>query len=163
MSYQDKTLTCSDCGAQFAFTANEQAFYADRGFTNEPKRCPACRQSRKSQRGGSDFGGASSYGSGGGGSSYSSGYSAGGNGGNGGGGYSGGGGGGGGGYGGGSGGAGRSREMHVVTCSSCGGEARVPFVPRGDRPVYCSDCFSQQRAGSSAGGGGGGGNRGGRY
>ena len=153
MSYQDKTLTCSDCSAQFVFTANEQAFYADRGFTNEPKRCPACRQSRKSQRGGSDYGGASS--SYGGGSGYSSGYSAGGNGG--GGGYS---SGGGGGYGGGSGGGGRSREMHVVTCSSCGGEARVPFVPRGDRPVYCSDCFGQQRAGSGASGGG---NRGGRY
>ena len=142
MSYQDKTLTCSDCGAQFVFTANEQAFYADRGFTNEPKRCPACRQSRKSQRGG-DYGG-SSYGGGSGGGSYSSGYSAGGN--------------GGGSYGGG--GGGRSREMHVVTCSGCGGEARVPFVPRGDRPVYCSDCFSQQRAGSGSGGGGG---RGGRY
>ena len=147
MSYQDKTLTCSDCGAQFVFTANEQAFYADRGFTNEPKRCPACRQSRKSQRGG-DYAGGGSYGGGGGG--YSSGYSAGGNGG---GGY-----GGGGSYGGG-GGGGRSREMHVVTCSSCGGEARVPFVPRGDRPVYCSDCFGQQRAAT----GGGGGGRGGRY
>ena len=156
MSYQDKTLTCSDCGAQFVFTGNEQAFYADRGFTNEPKRCPACRQSRKSQRGG-DYGG-SSYGGGSGGGSYSSGYSAGGNGGGGsyGGGYS---SGGGGGYSGGGSGGGRSREMHVVTCSGCGGEARVPFVPRGDRPVYCSDCFSQQRAGSGSGGG----SRGGRY
>ena len=50
------------------------------------------------------------------------------------GGYSG--GGGGGGYGGG------QREMHEVKCASCGGVARVPFVPRGDRPVYCRDCFS---------------------
>jgi CxxC-x17-CxxC domain-containing protein len=33
------------------------------------------------------------------------------------------------------------REMHEVTCASCGGVARVPFVPRGDRPVYCSECF----------------------
>ncbi len=48
------------------------------------------------------------------------------------------GGGGGGGFGGGS----RApREMHEVTCASCGGVARVPFVPRGDRPVYCSECF----------------------
>ena len=140
MSYQDKTLTCSDCGAQFVFTGNDQAFYADRGFTNEPKRCPACRQSRKAQRNSGDYGGGS-YSSGG----YSGGgYSAGGNGG----------GNGGGSYGGG----GRSREMHVVTCSSCGNEARVPFLPRGARPVYCSDCFSQQRAAS-----GGGGGRGGRY
>jgi len=33
------------------------------------------------------------------------------------------------------------REMHTATCSSCGNEARVPFVPRGDKPVYCSDCY----------------------
>jgi CxxC-x17-CxxC domain-containing protein len=54
-----------------------------------------------------------------------------------------GGGGGGGGYGGGARGGDRGapREMHEVTCASCGGVARVPFVPRGDRPVYCSECF----------------------
>lgn len=40
---------------------------------------------------------------------------------------------------------GRQREMYAVTCSSCGNEARVPFQPRGDRPVYCSDCFERQR------------------
>jgi CxxC-x17-CxxC domain-containing protein len=33
------------------------------------------------------------------------------------------------------------REMHSATCSRCGKEARVPFVPRGDKPVYCSDCY----------------------
>jgi len=33
------------------------------------------------------------------------------------------------------------REMHTATCASCGGEARVPFVPRGDKPVYCSNCY----------------------
>jgi CxxC-x17-CxxC domain-containing protein len=33
------------------------------------------------------------------------------------------------------------REMHSATCSSCGGEALVPFVPRGDKPVYCSNCY----------------------
>jgi CxxC-x17-CxxC domain-containing protein len=42
-------------------------------------------------------------------------------------------------------GGGRSREMFSVTCSNCGNEARVPFEPRGDKPVYCSDCFSQQK------------------
>jgi CxxC-x17-CxxC domain-containing protein len=46
----------------------------------------------------------------------------------------------------------RQREMFTVTCSACGNEAQVPFQPRGDKPVYCSDCFSQQRG--SAGGGG---------
>jgi CxxC-x17-CxxC domain-containing protein len=33
------------------------------------------------------------------------------------------------------------REMHTATCAACGGEARVPFVPRGDKPVYCSNCY----------------------
>ena len=37
------------------------------------------------------------------------------------------------------------REMHTALCSSCGREAQVPFVPRGDKPVYCSDCFQSQR------------------
>ena len=37
------------------------------------------------------------------------------------------------------------REMHEARCDSCGGVARVPFVPRGDKPVYCSDCFSRSR------------------
>ena len=58
--------------------------------------------------------------------------------------------GGGGGYSSGGGGYGREREMYSVTCSSCGNEARVPFQPRGDRPVYCSDCFSRQRAGGGS-------------
>ncbi len=40
------------------------------------------------------------------------------------------------------------REMHEATCDSCGGVARVPFVPRGDKPVYCSDCFSRSRGSS---------------
>jgi CxxC-x17-CxxC domain-containing protein len=46
----DKTLTCSDCGQEFAFTASEQQFYADRQFS-EPRRCPSCRAIRKAQRG----------------------------------------------------------------------------------------------------------------
>lgn len=33
------------------------------------------------------------------------------------------------------------REMFSATCSRCGKEAQVPFVPRNDRPVYCSDCY----------------------
>ena len=35
-----------------------------------------------------------------------------------------------------------------VTCASCGKEAKVPFIPRGDKPVYCDDCFHQQRRSS---------------
>ena len=38
------------------------------------------------------------------------------------------------------------REMHHAVCAECGKDATVPFQPRGDRPVYCSDCFSKQRA-----------------
>lgn len=49
---QDKTIQCADCGADFTFTASEQEFFASKGFTNEPKRCPVCRQSRKQTRGG---------------------------------------------------------------------------------------------------------------
>ena len=124
MSYADKTITCRDCGTEFVFTAGEQEFYAQKGFTNEPTRCPSCRQARKSgggsSRGGGygdrdSYGGGSSRGGGGGGGGYSSG----------------------------------PREMHTTTCASCGKEAQVPFVPRGDKPVYCSDCFQEQRRSSS--------------
>ena len=49
----DKTLKCRDCGASFVFTANEQAFYQEKGFENEPQRCPSCRAAKKQQsRGG---------------------------------------------------------------------------------------------------------------
>lgn len=126
------------------FTAGEQAFYAERQFAHEPKRCAACRQSRGSRGGGGGGYDSGGYGGGGyssgGGSSYGSGGS----------GYSSGGGYGGGGRSGGyGGGGGGQRQMHVAVCSSCGGEARLPFVPRGDRPVYCSDCFGRQRDGGS--------------
>jgi CxxC-x17-CxxC domain-containing protein len=63
-STTDKTLTCADCGQEFAFTASEQQFYSDRGFT-EPRRCSSCRASRKAARG--DSGGGGGYSSGGGG------------------------------------------------------------------------------------------------
>lgn len=100
MSYADKTLSCRDCGAEFTFTASEQEFYAQKGFTNEPTRCSSCRATRKAQGGG---GGGRRMGSSG------------------------------------------PREMHSAICSGCGKEAKVPFEPRGDKPVYCSDCFQSQR------------------
>lgn len=52
MNYQDITLQCVDCGKDFAFTASEQEFYAKKGFTNQPKRCPDCRMKKKQQMGG---------------------------------------------------------------------------------------------------------------
>ena len=101
MSYQDRTLSCQECGQSFTFSADDQAFHADKGFTNDPKRCPTCRQARRNERSSGGFGG---------------GYDRG------------------------------PREMHTVVCAECGKVATVPFQPRGDRPVYCSDCFSKQRA-----------------
>jgi CxxC-x17-CxxC domain-containing protein len=50
MAFQDKTLQCSDCGATFTFSAEEQSFFQSKGYTNEPKRCPSCRRARKSER-----------------------------------------------------------------------------------------------------------------
>ncbi len=52
---------------------------------------------------------------------------------------------GGGGYGGGGYGGGGSRQMYDAVCADCGGTASVPFQPREDRPVYCSDCFSKHK------------------
>jgi CxxC-x17-CxxC domain-containing protein len=126
--YSDKTLTCADCGQEFVFTASEQDFYAQRGFT-EPRRCASCRASRKAARQASEAGSYGSYGAGGG---YSAGgYTSGGS-------YS----AGGGGY--------RDRgprEMFSATCSNCGREAQVPFRPTSGKPVYCSDCFRSMRGG----------------
>src|SRR5260370_31108421 len=47
-NYQDRTLTCRDCGQDFTFTVGEQEFYASRGLTNLPGRCPECRAARRS-------------------------------------------------------------------------------------------------------------------
>ena len=122
--YSDKNLTCADCGQEFVFTASEQDFYAQRGFT-EPRRCASCRASRKAAR--ASEGGGSSYGSYGAGGGYSAG------------------GGGGGGYGGGGYRDRGPREMFAATCSNCGREAQVPFRPTSGKPVYCSDCFRTMR------------------
>lgn len=64
MAYVDKTLKCSDCGADFTFTASEQEFFAGKGFVNEPGRCQTCRAARKAQRGNSGSGSYSSNGGG---------------------------------------------------------------------------------------------------
>jgi len=49
MGFEDKSIQCSDCGATFTFSAEEQELFQSRGYTNEPKRCPSCRQARKSE------------------------------------------------------------------------------------------------------------------
>lgn len=53
--FNDKIMVCKDCGQEFTFTAGEQEFYAERGFTNEPQRCKSCRDARKN--GGNNGGG----------------------------------------------------------------------------------------------------------
>lgn len=49
MSYQDKRIRCRDCGEEFVFTTSEQQFFAEKGFDNEPKRCPTCRRAKRDQ------------------------------------------------------------------------------------------------------------------
>jgi CxxC-x17-CxxC domain-containing protein len=46
MEFQDKVLSCIDCGVDFVFTAGEQTFFYDKQFKNEPKRCKACKSRR---------------------------------------------------------------------------------------------------------------------
>ena len=46
MQFQDRTLKCIDCGADFVFTAGEQLFFHDKQFRNEPKRCKTCKAKR---------------------------------------------------------------------------------------------------------------------
>ena len=46
----DKTLVCKDCGNEFVFTEGEQAFYAEKGFENDPVRCAECRKAKKAAR-----------------------------------------------------------------------------------------------------------------
>ena len=99
MSFQNKTLSCVDCGAAFDFIVEEQEFHQTKGYTNEPKRCPTCRAAKKqSMSGGSGGSGGRNYGS-------------------------------------------APRQMFPVKCATCGKDTEVPFEPRGDRPVYCSDCY----------------------
>ena len=89
---EDLQMTCSDCGQEFTFSREDQAFFQDRGYSI-PKRCRACRQAKKNEQGG-------------GGGFHPS-----------------------------------QSQGTTVTCSACGKQTTVPFEPRGDRPVYCQDCY----------------------
>ena len=57
MSFADKTLTCRNCGQEFAWTAGEQEFYQSRGLQNPPGRCSTCRAERRAQRDTGGYGG----------------------------------------------------------------------------------------------------------
>ena len=50
MAFEDRILTCKECGREFTFSASEQEFYAEKGFPNDPARCPECRAARKRDR-----------------------------------------------------------------------------------------------------------------
>ena len=97
----DQILTCRDCNQEFTFTTGEQEFYASRGLTNVPGRCPECRAARKQSGGFRER---------------------------------------------------EARPMYTAICASCGKEATVPFQPREDRPVYCSECYQPQQNRSERGG-----------
>ena len=98
MAFEEKSLVCADCGKTFAFTVEEQEFFASKGYTNEPKRCQTCRQTRRAER--FTNGGGSVRG---------------------------------------------PRQMFPAVCAQCGKETQVPFQPRGDKPVYCRECYVKSR------------------
>jgi CxxC-x17-CxxC domain-containing protein len=106
VTYQDRTITCIDCGVDFIHSAADQEYYAQKAFVSDPKRCPSCRASRRAVRDGLEGrepGAPRGLERGG----------------------------------------GPEREYFVVVCTRCGNQAQVPFRPRMDRPVYCSDCFRE--------------------
>lgn len=51
-SNEDRTLICADCGNSFTWSAREQEFFREMGFSNPPKRCRQCRQAKKERQGG---------------------------------------------------------------------------------------------------------------
>lgn len=59
--FEDKTLQCRDCGAEFVFSAGEQEFFAEKGFENEPARCPECRAAKRAARRSGGYGARQMY------------------------------------------------------------------------------------------------------
>ena len=55
VAYTDQVLTCADCGIDFVFSASEQEFFAQKGFTSAPKRCSSCRAQRRATGGGGSY------------------------------------------------------------------------------------------------------------
>lgn len=137
MDFEDKVIVCGDCGKEFTHTAEDQQRYAERGFSEAPKRCRECRQARKDKaasaparpprrpqgesrgggRGGfqgrprSSEGGHYSRPRGPGGGSFGPRD------------------------------RGGPRPSFEVVCAACGATTTVPFEPTPGRAVYCRDCF----------------------
>jgi len=112
MPFVDKPLKCKDCNEDFVFSGREQEHHAKLGLRNEPKRCPVCRQMQRMRN--EDRGRRPKPL----GPPRPGGF------------------------------AGPRgpmpagpREVFMATCAACGKQTDLPFKPRGDRPVYCRDCF----------------------
>ena len=93
--FSDKILICSECSAEFIFSGEDREFYAQKGFQNEPGRCPECREERRTQ------------------TSVT---------------------------------AAPKRALVDYPCSGCSKITQFPFTPKGDRPVYCNDCWNALRS-----------------
>jgi CxxC-x17-CxxC domain-containing protein len=153
-TFADKTLKCMECQQDFIYTVAEQELHQSLGYQNEPKRCNPCREAKRQRKGPAAAGGAPAGGGGGGERPERP---------------RGGGGGGGGGDRGPRGGGGPprgregrgpreggqmadvpapQREYFMAICGECGKEAQLPFKPRGDRPIFCSECFDKKRTGT---------------
>lgn len=173
MSFADKNLKCIECGGDFVYTAAEQELHKSLGYQNEPKRCTPCREAKRQRKGGGEKGpkpqgggqpqappapapqggnrGPQDRGRRDGGRDRGGRRDGGGR----------------------PGGGGQRRddrpprreggqgprvaeefmprETFIALCAGCGKEAVLPFKPRGDRPVYCSECFEKMRAGEPVG------------
>ena len=123
MEFQDKVLSCIDCGADFVFTAGEQLFFHDKQFRNEPKRCKSCKSKRVAVLSAPQSQSSKTckskrvavlttptprdshhY----------------------------------------------ARVETRATCSQCGKETTVPFRPTQGRPIFCRECFMQKKTAATA-------------
>jgi CxxC-x17-CxxC domain-containing protein len=122
MPFADKALKCKDCNEDFIFTSKQQEHHAKLGLRNEPKRCMICRQVARmrndDRRGGPRpprrFGPPGDGHGPGPRPAGPGGFREG------------------------------PREVFIATCAACNKQTDLPFKPRGDRPVYCRDCFRKQ-------------------
>lgn len=117
MPFVDKPLKCKDCNDDFLFSAREQEHHAKLGLRNEPRRCQVCRQMQRmhnEDRGRTPRPPRPGFGGPRPGPGAPRPAFAG------------------------------PREVFMAVCAGCKKETDLPFKPRGDRPVYCRDCFRRQ-------------------
>ena len=117
MPFEEKKLVCEECQQEFVHSAEDQARYAERGFSHEPKRCRECREKRRADapapRAPRPPRSPGAGGGGGGGDRGGRG--------------------------------GPARESFEAVCAACGQTTTVPFKPSQGRPVYCRDCYRAKR------------------